>query len=203
MERSFLSPVARGESRSQHGYPRCEALNSGKPADLLSVSVLRSTEMSAPVTPAASGRARMRCVTESGGRGARLRSIHTGRSRGKRTSCRGEEVGKEMQKENDNPLPLQHFCSQRAGSGYPSMAHTSDVIGGAAFRWALRFCLCTITLLSASQHPWTPQQRETRKTLVCKPLIRNSEHLLADLTCRSGGAFSFSRREETLNHDWH
>lgn len=43
-----------------------------------------------------------------------------------------------------------------------------------AFRWALRLCLCTITLLSASQSAWTPQQRETRRTLVCKPLITNS-----------------------------
>lgn len=72
----FLSPVARGESRSEHGSPRCEAPDWGDPADLVSVSVLRSTEMSAPVTTAASGRAGMRCVTASGGRGARLRSIH-------------------------------------------------------------------------------------------------------------------------------
>lgn len=35
-------------------------------------------EMSAPVTPAASGRAVMRCVTDSGGRGARLPSIRAG-----------------------------------------------------------------------------------------------------------------------------
>lgn len=97
------------------------------------------------------------------------------------------------------PPPFEHFCSQRADSGYLSAADMSHVIGGAVFRWALRFCLCTITLLSASQSAWTPRQQETRRTLVCNPLITNSEHLYAELTCRSGGAFSFSHREETLN----
>lgn len=44
----------------------------------LSFEALSPIEMSAPVSPAASGRTVMRCVTESGRRGARLRSIHTG-----------------------------------------------------------------------------------------------------------------------------
>lgn len=59
-----------------------------------SPSVLGSAEMSAPVTPAAPGRAGMRCVTESGGRGARLRSVQReghllpGRGGGERTTER-------------------------------------------------------------------------------------------------------------------
>lgn len=71
------------------------------------------------------------------------------------------------------------------------------------FRWALRLCLCTKTPLSASQSTGTPQQSETRRTLVCKLLITDSEHRSDDLTYRSGGASSFSHREETLSNHWH
>lgn len=83
------------------------------------------------------------------------------------------------------PSQLGTFPFPERRRGIPECG-SSDVIGGAASRWALRFCLCTITPLSASQGAWTPRQRGTRRTLVCKPLITYSEHLLAELTCKFG-----------------
>lgn len=91
---------------------------------------------------------------------------------------------------------FEHFCSQGAESGYRSAALRSDVIGGAPFRWALRRCFRTITLLSPSQSKWTSQHSETRRTLVCKPLRTDSEHLYSLTSPADQGMLLASHTEE-------
>ncbi|CAJ1059096.1 Hypothetical predicted protein [Xyrichtys novacula] len=78
MDRSFLSPPARGQPRVDHLPPRCEAPDGRKPGDALPpqsplLDAFSPTEMSAPVasTPASVRTGRL-CVTGVGG-GARLR----------------------------------------------------------------------------------------------------------------------------------
>lgn len=81
MERSFSSPAARGQTRYEHGSPRGVRLLTHAKRPMCSSALLlvsRSpTEMSAPVASAraASVRTGMRCVTGTGGEGARRLSI--------------------------------------------------------------------------------------------------------------------------------
>lgn len=109
MERGFLSPAARGETRSEHGP--------GTPGGLtlltdtnrvmvsfvcLSLGVFSPTERSAPVASlqhlcarACSASRERAFVTASRGGGRRTED----RSRGKRSSCRGEEEEGEEEEE--------------------------------------------------------------------------------------------------------